>query len=73
MYTGMLHTVTQGVLGTRKKNGILLLDVEMAGGSKNSTPKIFLLRARSAAREISDSQSNMFVSAGFAVAVAVGL
>jgi hypothetical protein len=30
-------------------------------------------RARSAVREISVYQSNMFVSAGFAVAVAVGL
>ena len=33
----------QGVLSTRKKNSILLLDVEMARGLKNSTLKFFLL------------------------------
>ena len=32
----------------------------------------FYFRACSAAREISDFQSNMFVSAGFAIAIAVG-
>jgi hypothetical protein len=34
---------------------------------------IAYVRARSAAQEMSVYQSNMFVSAGFAVAVAVGL
>jgi hypothetical protein len=38
---------SQGVLSTRKKNGILIMDVEMAGELKNSTPKFFLLHKAS--------------------------